>query len=748
MNEQDAHDDDLSFAEEGEELAALPVLPWRVLVVDDDQDVHEASVLALRGLEILGRPMQLLHAHSAAEALECLRRESDIAVILLDVVMETLTAGLDIIATIRGELALHNTRIVLRTGQPGYAPEIETIRRYDINDYKSKSELTRNKLFTVLSSACRTYDQLCRVEAGRRGLEHIVVASRQLMSEREMQRFAACALEQLAVFLGVPADGFICIGDGRDEGGENGRAANAILLAAQGRLAGCSGQTLAVAAPELVARIEHCLEQQHSLLGTDGIAFYLCGAEARCVSGFLYAVHPHVLDFKQLEVFCANIALGGDNVCLFDRLRKAAYTDPLTGLVNRTALIDDLDHRLEVDNGAGQVLALIDIDQFSAFNDLFGHRYGDRLLQAVARRIEATFVPSANCLVARVSNDTFAVLGPDGHVVPASLQSVFALPFSFGEGDQSLSVSLGLLRLSDSSGSGADCLKDAWIGIRRAKGLGQGQHVWYSRAIGIETRERTRLLNALRQAFDSERLFLVFQPQVELASNRVIGVEALMRWRSEDGLYVSPASFVPIAESSGLIVSLGEWVLRHALLALAELREAGYHDLVMAVNVSAAQFRRPDFIDVVDGALTDTAMPANRLELEVTESVAIIGAELVEQYFHALKQRGIGIAIDDFGTGFSSLSYLDRLPADRIKIDRAFVTALDNGDPGARGARIAEMVVPLGRRLGMKVLAEGVETEAQAARLRELGCDDVQGFLFARPMMLADLKVWLAGRSA
>ena len=743
MSERDAHDDDLFFADEGNEIGAVALQPWRILVVDDDLDVHEATSLALRGLEVQGRTLQLLHAHSAAEALECLRQERDIAVILLDVVMETLTAGLDIIATIRGELGLANTRIVLRTGQPGYAPEIETIRRYDINDYKAKSELTRNKLFTVLSSACRTYEQLCRVDAGRHGLERIIEGSRQLMREREMPRYARLAFEQLAAFLGLAPDGFICVGDEL----ATDAAGSAVLLAGGGRYAGMEGQTLGATAPDLVARIENCLGRQHTQVGTDGIAFFLCGAQARCMSGFLHADHPHVLDYKQLEVFCANIALGGDNVGLFERLRLAAYTDPLTCLANRTALIEDLDRRLAADGGAGQTLALIDIDQFSAFNDLFGHRYGDQLLQAVARRVQETFGRAMDCLVARVSNDTFAVLGPDSHVVPAALQSVFALPFPFGEGDQSLSVSLGLLRLSDASGNGgADCLKDAWIGIRRAKGLGQGQHVWYSRAIGIETRERTRLLNALRQAFGGERLFVVFQPQVSLADNRVIGVEALLRWRSEDGLFISPASFVPVAESSGLIVGLGEWVLRRSLNALAELRALGYVDLVMAVNVSAAQFRRPDFIDVVDGALADSGMPANRLELEVTESVAIIGAELVEQYFEALKRRGIAIAIDDFGTGFSSLSYLDRLPADRIKIDRAFVNALDNGDPGARGARIAEMVVPLGRRLGMKVLAEGVETEAQAERLRELGCDDVQGFLFARPMMLADLKAWLAER--
>lgn len=310
-----------------------------------------------------------------------------------------------------------------------------------------------------------------------------------------------------------------------------------------------------------------------------------------------------------------------------------------------------------------------------------------------------------------------------------------------------MSVSIGLLHLADSGDSGADCIKDAWIGIKRAKALGQGQSAWYTRSVGVEIREHTRLLNALRQAFESDRMFVVYQPQLCLQSGRVTGVEALLRWRSDDGTFVSPGSFIPVAESSGLIVYLGEWVLRRALVAIRDIRAAGYADMVVAVNVSAVQFKRPDFLQMIDTALAESGVSPDHLELEVTESVAVLGADVVEHALRALKQRGISLAIDDFGTGFSSLSYLDRLPADRIKIDRAFVNALDSGNIEARGARIAEMVIPLGRRLGMKVLAEGVETEAQETRLRELGCDEVQGFFYARPMPLSELFVWLTRRA-
>lgn len=376
-----AVDDDLVFAEESDEHTSACAVPWRLLVVDDDHDVHETTKLALRGLRFFDRPLEMLHAYSAAEAIDCLRREPDIGVILLDVVMETITAGLEIIGVIRDELGLLNTRIILRTGQPGYAPEIDTIRRYDINDYKTKSELTRNKLFTTLSSALRTYDQLCRVDASRRGLEQIVAASRELMSEREMVHFASRVLAELSHYVGVPADGLIC-------SGQNSESASVLtILAGAGRFAQKEGQPLAEAAPELIERIGRCIAQRGCLIEPEGIAFYLSGMENQIVTGFIYLDKPVTVDHKLLEVFCANIALGSDNVRLFERLRNAAFSDPLTGLPNRTALIQAIDQRIREKDTAETTLALIDIDQFSAFNDLFGHRYGDQLLLAVARRM-------------------------------------------------------------------------------------------------------------------------------------------------------------------------------------------------------------------------------------------------------------------------------------------------------------------------------------------------------------------------
>lgn len=704
---------------------------WRILVVDDDRQVHAATRFALTGLTILDRPLELIHAYSAAEAVAELRRESDIGVILLDVVMETPSAGLDIISVIRDELALGNIRIILRTGQPGYAPEIDTVRRYDINDYKSKSELTRNKLFTALSSALRTYDQLCRLDANRRSLECIVSASRQLMSEQDMAHFSINTLAQIADFLGVAADGVICT----DDAGRHPPMLE--VLAGVGRHAGALGQSLTGGA--VAERIQRSLVQRCNLIDDDGLALYLSAAEGSHLAAFLHLDRPVDVDRNLLEVFCSNIALGGENVRLLERLRGIAYVDALTGLANRAALIEALDNRFDELDSEDRALALVDIDQFTAVNDMFGHQYGDQLLNAVAQRLRRGL--PENCFVARVSNDVFAIAGAEADVSPELLGALFHEPLRLNGIEHAISVTIGVVRAIDSTECGADRLKDAWIALGQAKEGSNGRAVYFTAAAGRLARERTHQLSALRHAFSSDRLYLVYQPQIDLASLAVVGVEALLRWQDEDGSFVPPDRFIPIAESSGLIVELGAWVLRTALLAGDELRRAGHDDLVMAVNVSAGQFSHPDFLDMLDGALAASAAGPSGLELEITESVAIMDPDAVERILHAIKQRGISVAIDDFGTGYSSLSYLDRLPADRIKIDRSFVNALGVGE---RGARIAEMVIPLGRQLGMKVLAEGIETEEQAARLRRLGCHEAQGYLYARPMRLPDLLGWLA----
>jgi EAL domain-containing protein (putative c-di-GMP-specific phosphodiesterase class I) len=303
-----------------------------------------------------------------------------------------------------------------------------------------------------------------------------------------------------------------------------------------------------------------------------------------------------------------------------------------------------------------------------------------------------------------------------------------------------LSATLGLVRLCEHDGNGSDALKDADIALKRAKSQQRSGHFYFTRSMGVEIRERVRMMHALRTAFSKNELFVMYQPQIDLRTRRPVGAEALLRWRTADGKFVSPDRFIPIAEYSGLIIELGEWVMRTACHELVALRKAGHQEFTMSINVSQVQFRHPLFLQMLKQALADTGAPPEYVELEITESMAMEEPNLLIEMLAQIKQTGVSIAIDDFGTGFSSLSYLQRLQIDRLKIDRAFVTEITHS---ARGSSIAEMVIQLGRNLGLSVIAEGVEDERQAQILYALGCPMAQGFLFAKPMTADVLDAWL-----
>ena len=728
-----AQDDDLVFADETPAVAPHGGADaWRVLIVDDDADVHSTTTFALGSLDIHGRPLAFLHAHSAAEAMDTLAREPDIAVILLDVVMEQADAGLHLVRHVRDTLGRHDVRIILRTGQPGYAPEMDAIRGYDINDYRTKSELTRTKLYTSVAAAIRAYEQIHALEDSRTGLAEVVRANTELMALHSVGDMALGILREVAVLAGQNADGLLCAcPPGAPQGpwqvlASCGPAAAHVL---DGHLrADTDGPAAAIA---------QALAERRNVYRDDHVALYFSGKAHADFGAWLRLARP--LDGLRrglVDVFTSSIAVGLDNVALMTDLQRAAFYDPLTGLPNRTRLVELVDESLQA--RADATLCLVDIDQFSETNDALGHQFGDALLVAVAGRLRRRL--DARLALARIGGDIFALLGQADLIDPATLQDLFAAPFSIEGQDVQVSATLGLVRLVEHDGSAADALKDADIALKRAKSVRRGGHFYFSRGMGVEIRERVRLMHALRSGFARGELFLAFQPQVELAARRAFGAEALLRWRTDDGRFVPPDRFIPIAEYSGLIIDIGAWVLREACAELMRVRAAGYLDFTMSINVSQVQFRHPHFIDMLRQALADTGAPPERVELEITESMAMEEPDLLIERLAEIKRTGVSIAIDDFGTGFSSLSYLQRLCVDRLKIDRAFVTEITDA---ARGSSIAEMVIELGRNLGLSIIAEGVEDERQAQILQSLGCPLAQGYLFARPLAPEVLIEWL-----
>lgn len=738
-------DDDLVFLDEGNVTSDTSAHAdaknvWRVMIVDDDTDVHSATTFALSNLEMQHRPLEFVHAYSATEARELLTQEEDIAVILLDVVMEQEDSGLQLVRHIREVLKLSEVRIILRTGQPGYAPEIDAIRDFDINDYKTKSELTRIKLYTTVTAAIRSYEQIRAINASRRGLDRIVRASTELMALHGLDNFAAGVIAQVAKLLDRDANGLLCVQEHPNEH-EN----ELFVIAAAGTYAGLmQTSTQGVRDVRIANLLRRSLVQRGNIYDKDSSALYFGGnANRDFVALFDTNVPLNEIDQRLLEVFCRNIAVGLDNVLLVSRLHNFAFYDPLTKLPNRTRLKELLDEALIGSNKTDATLALVDIDHFAETNDALGHQFGDLLLLGVAARLQSQF--GRQLTLARVGGDTFGVLGDGSLVNPAVLLSLFEKPYSIDGQEVQLSATTGLLRLSDYEGCGTDALKDADIALKRAKLLQRAGHFYFSRSMGVDIRERVRMMHALRTAFEEKELFVVYQPQIDLCTRLPVGAEALLRWRTKDGTFIPPDRFIPIAEYSGLIIEIGERVLREACRELVRLQNLGYTEFTISINVSQVQFRHPRFLDMLRNVLEETQAPPSRIELEITESIAMEEPDALIQLLGQIKQTGVSIAIDDFGTGFSSLSYLQRLQADRLKIDRGFVTEITSS---SRGSSIAEMVIQLGRNLGLSVIAEGVEDERQASILTALGCPLAQGYLFARPMAVDQLTNWLKDNGA
>lgn len=710
-------------AAEQEETAAAV---WRVLLVDDEPDVHTATKVALRNLDIEGRRLEFQHAYSDAEARKVLQQEAPFAVAVIDVVMESDTAGLDLVRYIREELADAQVRLILRTGQPGYAPEISTIQNYDINDYRTKSELTQSRLFTSLTMAVRSYSQLCQLEAGRVGLEQILDATRELSRPSGLQQFATGLLTQLCALLRIDCDGLLCAA-------LHPATLQPYILAAAGQYSNWTGKLLEEL-PEggIRSRLEQSLQAREHVLNGD-IGLFFEGANGQALAAYVNIGRQlSELEQQLLEVFCNNMSTAFENLQLYLDIEALAFRDTLVDLPNRNALLQLLDQH----SGEQHTLALVDLDNFADINNILDESFGDAVLQAVARQLCSAF--SEQCMVARLASNLFGVYGPDVEVNPDQIQSLFAQPFQVGDGQTlRLSATTGLARAEGRCGK--DLLKNAGAALKQAKRLVRGKHLYFKLEQSRAARDRINMLQMLRTALSEQHLQLYYQPFICLRNRQVTGAECLLRWRTPDGQFISPEDFIPIAEQSGLMVAIGEWVLRTALRWRISLQDRVADDFRVAVNISQVQFAEPSFVERLLSILRETGVPRHQLELELTESVAIEDFDRLKSKLQQIQAAGIDIAMDDFGTGYSSLSVLQRLDLNRLKIDRSFISGEKNHD----SFDMAKTIIAMAEHLELQTIAEGIETEEQCAELLASGCEEGQGYLFARPMPEADFIVWL-----
>ncbi|HEV2700413.1 MAG TPA: EAL domain-containing protein [Steroidobacteraceae bacterium] len=442
------------------------------------------------------------------------------------------------------------------------------------------------------------------------------------------------------------------------------------------------------------------------------------------------------------------------------RIKYLAYFDTLTGLPNRQLLVREMSRTIAAARRTNTLMALLylDLDRFKRINDNLGHSVGDALLKAVARRLHQCIRPTdvlgaANGApperrgsVARLGGDEFVVLVGDlteeGQATSVADRIRDALGEAFECGGHRFVVtpSIGIALYPKDGSDIEDLLVKADMAMYKAKDQGRNGHAFYGESMAIRSLSRLELENDLRRAFDAGDFHIHYQPKVDLTTGRVVGVEALLRWLHASRGWISPESFIPVAEETGLIVAMGSWVLRETCLQLQRWAGTDLANLSIAVNVSVQQFAREDFVESVLRTLQDFSVPPKLLELEITESLLLRNVDDTTSCMKRFRAAGLTLAIDDFGTGYSSLGYLRSFPVDALKIDRSFVKDLNaKGDGGA----ICAAIIALARELKLRVIAEGVENLEQVEFLRIHRCDQVQGYLMSAPLPAQELELLL-----
>ena len=454
---------------------------------------------------------------------------------------------------------------------------------------------------------------------------------------------------------------------------------------------------------------------------------------------------------RELEIANEQLELSKEQAeSVASRMEYHAHHDSLTGLPNRILLNDritnELAHARRQQTNAA--LLFLDLDRFKIINDSLGHAVGDQLLRVIARRLN-------NCVrdedtVARLGGDEFMVLLPriggsaDAGRIAKKIIECLVDPISCNGHELHITTSIGISIYPYDGADAETLIKHADISMYRAKELGRNKAVYYTAEMNAGSRKQLAMETNLRRALEKDQLKLFYQPKVDISRNTITGVEALLRWEHPTMGFISPLDFIPVAEDTGLIVPIGEWVLHTAFRQLKQWHNAGFTDLTVAVNLSSAQLSRPGFEDVVAQALKESGLDAGMTELEITENVVMENIDSAIIILEKLKYLGISIAMDDFGTGYSSLSYLRRLPIDIVKIDKSFVSEIPDS---AEDVTIAQAIIAMAKSLKLSLVVEGVENVRQLNFFRQQNVNIVQGYLFSKPVEASELLKMLESQT-
>lgn len=836
---------------------------WVILIVDDDLPVHDVTKLALSEKNILGRRLEFLHAYSGKQAKTILRERPDIALILLDVVMESDHAGLELVKFIRQDLHNSSVRILLRTGQAGAAVQTDVVSNYDINGYLEKAALTSPQLFCVAHTALSTYRDLIAlnnaqqelrkslniVEANEARFRSLLASSPIGLSEVALDGRFMTVNPALQTMLGYSEDELISktfqeithpddldldlvnlkeLMEGKCDSyrmekryfRKTGQIMNAqldvaLLRSPEGAPINFISQiqdiTERIRAEEILSQANHLREAimnaaPYSIIATDskGLITSINPAAERMLwysrddlvgkkslqsihdgreltsrahelsikysdkiePGFEALIHESRIglvddhewtyirkDGSRFPVQLAITALRDSNQEIIgflgiahditQRKRREEYTkhialhDELTGLPNRTLLNDRLNVAIEAArrNSRKVGVMMLDLDHFKRINDTLGHHVGDEVLKVVSNRISTNLRRSDTA--ARMGGDEFIIVTPDmkdtknSDLIADTLVKAVSAPIFVGPHELTVTPSIGVSCYPDDGSEIHSLIKHADAAMYQAKAAGRFRSQHFNVEAQVVVQRKLQMEADLRFALANNHLQVHYQPQICLKTGRILGVEALLRWKHPDRGDISPAQFIPIAEECGLILDLGDFVIRTACQDAAVLQRRAGYPLGMAINLSARQFTQGNLVETVQRILKKTGLDPQFLELEITEGVMIDNDECVRSRMERLCDLGISLAVDDFGTGFSSLSYLTQFPVSTLKIDRSFVSKMINSE---RDSAVVHAIISMACSLKTKIVAEGVETLEQLEFLQKYISNAEQGVLLGRPV--------------
>lgn len=728
-----------NFKPEATSSVTADITTWKVLSVEDDAGYQLALQFAIRSLQVQGRSIQLLTTQSARDAATVIAENPDISLILLDVVMENDDAGLRLIGTIREVLGNATVRIILLTGQPGLAPREGVMKRYDIDDYWCKSELTDEHLATIITSNLRTWEHINQLKRARQGLQMVIDASQTISSKRDFSSFVHSVLEEIGRIIGVDEGGIICTPRSPDT-----PINDAIIIAASGSFRALTGQPVSAIEPaELLDTFQQvAYKRQHLFL--DGYSLFYFSSSDIDKREYLTLVKVQrplaPAEINLLQVFSEHVSSAFANVALYNRLTELAYSDPLLGIHNRNWLLRELDNLTTHDRQSTR-LAVLDIDDFTAIGITFGETFCNQLIIRLHEQLRAAL--TENTLIARIDRDALAILvGDDKPLDNLFFEHFLNQPLQIADGEHSISATVAVVDLQSLADLQAEQilrLAESMIETARHK---KQHYTFYDTRLEHEIANRYSLLSELRSAVTQKKLYVELQPKVRLADGKLVGFEALARWQKASGQMIPPSQFIPLAETSGLIVKLDQLILQQTCQAIHTLQAAGIN-VPVAFNVSSFELLRPDYFSTLLHLIREADIEPHQLELEITETQAMREYTSISPYLRKLVELGMEVSIDDFGTGYSSLAHLTDLPASSLKIDRSFVSRLE---PSASDEHVVEMILRLGTLFNFKIVAEGIETEFQRTKLLAMGCEIGQGYLFSPPMPLAAALRWSQGR--